>query len=109
VVWRIPEDEAIMTQQEQIERVIGKINAWDHKDILSLREMIAEAKALGTDVRNHMDTLPSEAISVEYKSETFPVWSIDKSGFCITGEQMEILTHVGVIRYIVEQMKKVKI
>jgi hypothetical protein len=98
-----------MTHQEQIERVIGKINAWDHKDILSLRDMITEAREMGEDVRKHMDYLPSEVIPVEYKSATFPVWSIDQSGFCITGEQMESLTHVGVIRFINEQIKKMKL
>lgn len=95
-----------MAQQEQVERIIGQIKTWDHKDIISLREMIAEARSLGEDVRNHVNPLPSEAIPVEYRSETFPVWSIDTSGFCIAGEQMESLTHVGVIRYIKSQIKR---
>ena len=100
-MWGIPGNE--MTQ---IEQIIGKIKAWDHKDALCLREMISEARALGEDVRNHMSNLPSETIPMEYKSDTFPVWSLDQSGLCITGEQMEKLTHIGVLRFIHEQKEK---
>lgn len=91
----------------RLECIIGKVHAWDHKDIISLREMIAEARDIGEDMRNHVNPLPSEPIAPEYKSETFPVWSIDQSGLCIAGEDMDKLVHVSVIKYMCRQIKKV--
>jgi hypothetical protein len=89
-----------MTSQEQIARIVGKVHAWDHRDVLDLRAMIEEARSLGEDIRAHVETLPTEPIDRYLKSEVFPVWSMDTGGLCIAGEQMESVTHVAVLRFL---------
>lgn len=78
------------------------IENWDHENVEDLRDMLAELKE--ANERNQfmvdevdMADLPSEDIPDDIDT-SYPVWAMDKRGFCLVGAAADVIEHVDTVR-----------
>jgi putative transposon-encoded protein len=97
----------------EIEEKIKSIENWNKESIYELKNMlneltdmfrIARAEREITDseyewyqTRIDITDLPSADIPVDIDTG-YPVWAMDKNGFCLTGEDMQGITHIDDLR-----------
>lgn len=77
------------------------ILAWDREDIHDLKDMIDElSKSLEypqkIDQIIDFSALPSEYISD--RLTTYPIWSMDKRGYCLVGSAADSIEHIEDIK-----------
>lgn len=92
-----------MTNQidDIMEDIKKRVSAWDHEHIENLESIIAEIpKDIESDPKFYgvdMAALPSEPMPDDIDTG-YPVWAIDKNGYCLVGEAADGIEHINQIR-----------
>lgn len=92
-----------------MEHIEKRVGAWDHEHIEDLQSIIAEIpKDLKSDPKFYgvdMTDLPSEPMPDDIDT-SYPVWSIDKNGYCLVGDTADRITHINQIREYYRHIKQ---
>ena len=83
-------------------KITEAIENWNRESIYELRDMLAELKEEQENNQFRIDyvdmaDLPSEPIPDDIGT-AYPVWAMDKHGFCLVGAAADKIEHVDSIR-----------
>jgi len=87
-----------------LDNLINRVNTWNHEDIRELKDILDQIPEVlasagkaprAADVIDYSD-LPTEPIPAGV--ETYPVWAMDKRGFCLVGAAADSIEHISEIR-----------
>lgn len=78
------------------------IENWDHESVEDLRDMLAELKEANECNQFMVDeidmsNLPSEQTPDDVDT-SYPIWAMDKRGFCLVGAAADSIEHISEIR-----------
>ena len=83
---------------EQIrDQLIEDIMEWDHEHVEALLDMITDLEQVCTRLEDCIDlsVLPTEPIPDG--RETYPIWAMDKTGYCLVGAGQMSIEHISEI------------
>jgi hypothetical protein len=89
--------------RENVDEAVKLLQEWDHEDINDLMDLINDAE---TELKNEglepswfidMCDLPSEPIPDDVDTG-YPVWAMDKQGYCLVGDDATSTAHLDEIR-----------
>lgn len=90
---------------EHLENLITRVNNWDHNDVRELKDvleqipevLVSAGKSPRTpDVIDYSD-IPTEQIPDDVDT-SYPIWAMDKRGFCLVGAAANSIEHIDSIR-----------
>ena len=69
-----------------------KVMKWDHEDVRELKRLMDIA-----EIEYEMTDLPSEEIPDDVDT-LYPIWAMDKKGYCLVGDGADQIEHIDEIR-----------
>jgi len=86
-----------MTTTNLVTKLINEINGWNKENIADLQETMSLLRDMreDADLLVDMSDLPSEPIPSG--RESYPIWAMDKMGFCLVGDDASSIEHISSI------------